>query len=65
MCWSFAIVNGQLAEIFWEREEGKLSPHGHAYVKRSEYRTKQEQRYIDKDIEKYRFVYRKGEYKSS
>lgn len=36
---------------------------GHCYVKRSEYKTKYEQRMIDKDIKKYQFTYRKKQYR--
>lgn len=56
--WCFAIVNGRLAEIFFDKKYGIYE---HCYVKREEY-NKKEQRMIDSDIKKYQFVYRKGYY---
>ncbi len=56
--WCFAITNGHLAEIFFNKKYGI---YGHCYVKREEY-SKKEQAMIDSDIEKYQFVYRKGYY---
>jgi len=56
--WCFAIVNGRLAEISFAKKYGI---YGHYYVKREEY-NKGEQKMIDADIKKCRFVYRKGYY---
>lgn len=56
--WCFAIVNGRLAEIHFQRKYGI---YGHCYVEREEY-SKREQKMIDADIKKCRFVYRKGYY---
>jgi len=52
--WCFAIVNGKLAEIFFDK---KFGIYGHCYVKLEEY-NKREQRMIDADIKKYHFTYR-------
>ncbi len=57
--WSFAKVNGRLAEIHFDKKYGVYA---HAYVKRSEYKTKREQKMIDVDIKKCQFIYRKGYY---
>lgn len=56
--WCFAIVNGRLAEIYFDRKYGI---YGHCYVKRKEY-NKREQKMIDSDIKKCHFVYQKGYY---
>lgn len=64
MSWCFATINGKLAEIFFEKEKKKLNIQGHAYVKKSEYKTKQEKAWIEKDTRKFRFSYRKGLYKN-
>jgi len=56
--WCFAIVNGRLAEIYFDKKYGI---YGHCYVKKREY-TKRERKMIDSDIKKYRFIYRKGYY---
>lgn len=62
--WAFAIINGRLAEFFFDIKKGKLHiTYGHCYVKREEYKTKKEQRWIDKDIKHYHFTYRKGKYR--
>lgn len=62
MFWSFATINGKLAEVFFEGNKGKLKFIGHCYVKKSEYKTKKEQSWINKDTEKVRLTYRKGKY---
>lgn len=61
--WSFATVNNKLAEIYFEKINGKLIFNGHCYVKRSEYKTKKEQGYIDQDTKTYNFIFRNGKYK--
>lgn len=62
--WAFAIINGRLAEFDFEVKNGKFRmSRGHCYVKREEYKTKKEQRWIDGDIKHYRFTYRKGKYR--
>ena len=57
--WCFDIVNGRLAEIHFKKGLGIWA---HAYVKRSEYKTKVEQKMINVDIKKCVFSYRKGCY---
>ena len=56
--WSFAVVNGRLAEIHFDKKYGIWA---HSYVERKEY-NKSEQRMIAADIKKCRFTYRKGYY---
>ncbi|MBM4177539.1 hypothetical protein FJ208_01940 [Candidatus Gribaldobacteria bacterium] len=64
MFWCFAIVNNKLAEIFFDKDSNEESLiTGHCYVKRQDYRTKQEQHWIDQDTKKARFFFKKGEYK--
>ncbi|MBI3335936.1 MAG: hypothetical protein HY001_05635 [Candidatus Portnoybacteria bacterium] len=63
MPWCFAIVNGRLAEIYFHERKRGMQISAHCYVKREEYRTKQEQKWIEKDTEKFRFVYREEGYK--
>jgi hypothetical protein len=58
--WCFAIVNGRLAEIHFRKDSGIWA---HAYVKRSEFSTKREQKMIDIDTKKCVFSYRNGFYK--
>src|SRR3989344_5875301 len=63
MCWSFAIVNNKLAEIFFENKRGKTCFYGHVYVKEPDYATKKERRWIKEDSDRYQLTYRKGMYK--
>lgn len=67
MSWCFAIINGRLAELFFDREEDEKEPKilGHCYVSKSEYKTKREQRMIEKDTERYRFSYRNKKYRDT
>ncbi len=64
MSWCFATVNGKLAEIFFKKAKKKISILGYAYVKKSEYKTKKEKAWIEKDIKKFKLVYRNGVYKN-
>lgn len=64
MNWSFALVNNQLAEIYFEKKKEKIKFLGHCYVKRSEFKTEKEQKWIEEDIAKHQFAYRKGTYKA-
>ena len=61
--WSFAIVNGKLAEIYFDVGKGISGIKGHCFVKRLEYKTKAEQKMIDKDIKKFRLTYKNKKYK--
>lgn len=65
--WSFAIINGKLAEISYdEMKDGTRKLYGHCYVKyvkASEYKTKWEKKYIKKDTEKMIFSWRNKKYK--
>ena len=63
MSWCFAIVNNKLAEIYFDKTKKEPKIWNRCYVKRSEYKTKKEQKWIDSDIKKFRFVYRKGKYR--
>ena len=64
MGWRFALINNRLAEIYFEKNsKGKLKFRGHCYVKRSEYGTKKEQKWIDADTAEMKFSYRKRKYR--
>ena len=62
MNWCFAIINGRLAEIFFEKKKGRPRLIAHAYVKASEYKTAKERRYIKEDTKRFRFTYRNKNY---
>lgn len=61
MSWCFAIVNNRLAEIYFNDDKTR-SIFGHCYVKKSEYKSKQEQKWIKQDTAKLQFLYRKRKY---
>ena len=63
MTWSFGLVNGKLAEVFFEKRRDKIVPYAHAYVRESEYKTKREKRWIQEDTERVKLVYRLGKYR--
>ena len=63
MYWCFAIVNNRLAEVYFDKKDKKPHVFVHCYVKTSEYKTKQEQKWLKEDTAKFRFVYRKGKYR--
>ena len=60
--WCFAIVNGNLAEIYFDKVKGKSIIHSHCYVKISEYKIKKELEQIKKDTERFEFVFRNNTY---
>lgn len=60
--WCFAIINGRLGEIYFEKHAGKPKIRGHCYVDRNTF-TKREQKMIDSDIKTHRFTYRNKHYK--
>lgn len=63
MPWCFAIINGRLGEIYFDKKKnGQIKIQGHCYVKREDF-SKQEQKWIDGDTKKMRVVYRNKKYK--
>ena len=63
MPWCFAKINSRLAEIYFR--DGPRGPRiwGHCYVEKKDYKTKKEHKWIEGDMTKFVFVYRKGKYK--
>ena len=56
-------MNGKLAEIFFDsKENGDPVIRGYCHVKKSEYTTKKEKRWITADTKRYRFSYRNKKY---
>ncbi len=63
MYWSSAVVNNKLAEIFFDKgKNGRIKISGHCYVKKSEYKTMQEQKLIAEDIKRTKVPYRNKKY---
>ena len=63
MYWCFAIINGRLGEIYFDKVKGKPKIWGHCYVKKEEFTNKEERKWLEIDTKKYHFVYRHGKYR--
>ena len=64
MPWRFAILNNRLAEIYFDKDkQNRVKIQGHCYVAKNEYKTKQEQKWIEIDTRKTRVVYRNKKYR--
>lgn len=64
MSWCFAIVNGKLAEIYFDKKKNSQTKiWGHCYIEKRDYKTKQEQKWIKQDTKRVRVVYRNKKYK--
>lgn len=62
MNWSFGKVNGKLAEVYFENKRGKSVPCAHCFAQKEEYKTKEEQRWIEKDIKKVNLIFKNNVY---
>ena len=58
--WQFALVDNKLAEVHFNK--GKIL--GYCYVEAKDYKTKQEKKWIAKDIKMLDLSYRGGKYKN-
>ena len=64
MYWCFAIVNGKLAEIYFDKKKNDQPKiWGHCCVKRKDYKTKQEQKWVDEDAKQGKVIYKNKKYK--
>ncbi len=63
MTWTFAIINGRLAEVYYRGPADKGKVWGYCYVKKSEFKTEKEQRWLQEDTKHFRFVYRGRKYR--
>lgn len=62
--WCFGKVNGKLAEVFFEKRRGKSVPYAHCLVQKEEYKTREEQKWIEKDIKKVNLSFKNNVYSS-
>lgn len=61
MNWCFGLVNGKLAEVFFN--EGKRPrPYAYCHVKKEDYKTKEEQKWIEKDTKHVNLLYKNGKF---
>ena len=61
--WVFALINGRLAEIWFEKGKGTAGIFAHGYVDRKSFMTIKEQKMIDSDIKTNRLSYRNKKYR--
>jgi len=59
MNWCFALINEKLAELFFQKWGRGRRFLGHAYVNKSEYKTKKELVWIEKETKLYQFKWTK------
>ncbi len=59
MYWQFGIINSRLAEVYFERKKGKTEIISHCYVKKKDYKTKQELKWINEDTKHLKLKYQK------
>ena len=57
MNWSFGIVNNKLAEIYFEKKKGKINFLGHCYIKKNDFTSSKEKKWISEDIKKVKLIY--------
>jgi len=66
MYWCFATVNNKLGEIYFNKigrgDKRRTVFRSHCYVKKSEFKTKEERRALDVDAAKFHISYRNGKY---
>lgn len=62
MYWQFGIINSRLAEVYFERKKGKTEIMGHCYVKKKDYKTKQELKDINEDTKRLKLKYKNKKY---
>lgn len=60
--WCFGKVNGKFAEVWFENRRGKSIPYAHCFVDESDYKTKQERKWIEQDIKRVNLSFKKNTY---
>lgn len=64
MNWCFATINNKIGEIYFEKnKKGQTKLLGHCYVKREEFKSKQERKELEEDIKKFKIIYKNKKYK--
>ena len=63
MSWCFALINGRLAEVFFDKEKSGPKIFGHCYIRKEEYTTKRERKMIEKDTKRFQLSYRNKMYR--
>lgn len=64
MNWCFATINGRLGEIYFEKKKnGQTKFLGHCYVKKEDFKTKEELRALDEETKKFKIIYKNKQYK--
>ena len=64
MSWCFAIINSRLGEIYFDRKKtGQIKFLGHCYVKKEDFKIKEERNALEEDIKKFKIIYKNKKYK--
>lgn len=65
MCWCFATINNKPGEIYFDKNKnGRIKFLAHCYVKREDFKNREELKYFDKDIKNLKVVYKNKKYKA-
>ena len=63
LAWAYAIVNGRLGEVYFEKSEGAKGIFAHAYLDKTCISwNKKDKQLMRKDVKHHRFTYRKRKY---
>lgn len=61
--WSYALINGRLAEIYFDKKGDKIVFEGHSYISPKETFTKIEARALEHDIQHTQLTYYRKHYR--
>lgn len=60
--WSYALINGRLGEIYFDRKRGKIIYEGHSYIGPNERLTKREANDLQHDVNHTQLSYYRKQY---
>jgi len=60
--WSYALINGRLGEIYFDRKRGKIVYEGHSYLRPNERLTKVEANALQHDVARTQLTYYRKKY---
>lgn len=66
LSWVYALVNGRLAEVYFDKPDGINSIFAHGYLNKTHvWENKKDKELMEKDIKRHCFTYRNGKYHPS
>lgn len=60
--WSYALINGRLGEIYFDRKRGKIIYEGHSYLRPNERLTLREAAALQHDVDRTQLSYYRKQY---